>query len=61
MYYYSYPLTANPQNGVDVVANSHNSPLHMLLELGVTGLITFATVADRGFYNRGGFPTPSRP
>ena len=45
MYYYSYPLTANPQPGVIVVSNAHNSPFHTLLELGVAGLAAFMALA----------------
>lgn len=45
MYYYSYPLVANPQSGLTVVSHAHSLPLQLLLERGLAGLATFAALA----------------
>ncbi len=45
MYYYSYPLVANPQDGIIVVSHAHDWPLQLVLELGVTGLMAFIVLA----------------
>ena len=45
MFFYSYPLVANPQSGIVVVSHSHNLPLQLFLENGLAGLATFALLA----------------
>ncbi|MDA1257829.1 MAG: O-antigen ligase family protein [Chloroflexi bacterium] len=44
MFFYSYPLTANPQNGLEVVSHAHSFPLQVVLEVGIAGLVTFLTL-----------------
>ena len=45
MYYYSFPLVADPQNGVQVVSHAHDWLLQLLLEYGFAGVLTFTTLA----------------
>ena len=45
MYYYSYPLVANPQNGFTVVSHAHSFPLQLVLETGLAGVATFSVLA----------------
>lgn len=45
MYYYSYPLVANPQRDTVVVNHAHNWPLQILFEYGVIGFASFLSLA----------------
>ena len=45
MFYYSYPLVANPQNEIILVSHAHSFPLQLLLERGLAGLATFLILA----------------
>ena len=41
MYYIGYPLTAVPSHVFEVSGHAHNQLLHILLELGIWGLVSF--------------------
>ena len=45
MYHYSFPLVADPQDGVLVPSHAHNLPLHLVLEYGAAGLFAFVLLA----------------
>jgi O-antigen ligase len=50
MYFYSYPLAANPQYthpvlGEVLVSHAHNLPLQLLFEYGLLGLLSFVVMA----------------
>lgn len=45
MYFYSFPLVADPQSGTVVVSHAHDWVLQLLLELGFLGFLTFVSLA----------------
>ena len=45
MFFYSYPLVANPQRDIVVVSHAHNLPLQLILERGLAGFTTFVLLA----------------
>ena len=44
MFFYSYPLVANPQSGVIVPSHAHSLPLQLIYSYGFVGLATFVVL-----------------